>query len=43
MLRLDLIAVLGGAVAWVAAAVPFSAAQIIIFQPLPLNATSEGP
>jgi hypothetical protein len=37
MLRLDLIAVLGGAVAWVAAAVPFSAAQIIIFQPLPLK------
>jgi hypothetical protein len=35
MLRLDLIAVLG--VAWLAAAVPFSAAQIIIFQPLPLK------
>jgi hypothetical protein len=37
MRRLDLIAVLGGAIAWVAAAVPFSAAQIIIFQPLPLK------
>jgi hypothetical protein len=37
MLRLDLIAALGGAVAWVAAAVPFSAAQIITFQPLPLK------
>ena len=37
MRRLDLIAVLGGAVAWVAASVPFSAAQIIIFQPLPLK------
>ena len=37
MRRLDLIAVLGGAMASVAAAVPFSAAQIIIFQPLPLK------
>jgi len=35
MLRLDLIAVLG--MACLATAVPFSAAQIIIFQPLPLK------
>src|SRR5882672_5070852 len=37
MRRLDLIAAVGGAVAWVAGAVSFSAAQIIIFQPLPLK------
>src|SRR5258708_5685190 len=37
MLRLDLIAVLGGGGAWLAGAVPFSAAQIVIFQPLPLK------
>jgi hypothetical protein len=37
MRRCDLIAALGGAGAWVAAAVSFSAAQIITFQPLPLK------
>ena len=37
MRRLDLIAVLGGAAAWVAAAISISAAQIISFQPLPLR------
>ena len=36
MRRRDFIAALGGAVAWVAAAVSFSAAQTI-FQPLPLK------
>src|SRR5216684_8127164 len=35
MRRLDLIAAVGGAVAWVAGAVSFSAAQIITFRPLP--------
>ena len=37
MRRLDLIAAVGGAVAWVAGAVSFSAAQIITFRPLPLK------
>lgn len=37
MRRLDLIAVLGGAAAWVALAIPFSAAQIATFQPVPLK------
>jgi hypothetical protein len=37
MRRRDLIAVLGGAAAWVAVAVSFSAAQIVTFQPLPLK------
>lgn len=37
MRRLDLIAAVGGAVAWVAGAVSFSPAQIVIFQPLPLK------
>ena len=34
---LDLIAGVGGAVAWVAGAVSFSAAEIVTFQPLPLK------
>jgi hypothetical protein len=33
----DLVAALGGAAAWLAAALSFSAAQIISFQPLPLK------
>jgi hypothetical protein len=33
----DLIAALGGAAAWAAAAISFSAAQIVTFQPLPLK------
>ena len=37
MRRRDFIAALGGAVAWVAAAVSFSAAQVVIFQPMPLK------
>jgi hypothetical protein len=37
MRQLDLIATVGGAIAWVAAAVCFSTAQIITFQPLPLK------
>lgn len=37
MRRLDVVAALGGAAAWVAAAVSFSAAQIVTFQPLPLK------
>jgi hypothetical protein len=37
MRRLDLIAVLGGAAAWVATAISISDAQIISFQPLPLR------
>jgi hypothetical protein len=37
MRRCDFIAALGAAGAWVAAAVSFSAAQISIFQPLPLK------
>lgn len=37
MRRFDLIAAVGGAVAWVVVAVSFSAAQIITFQPLPLK------
>jgi hypothetical protein len=37
MRQLDLIAAVGGAIAWVAAAVSFSTAQIITFQPLPLK------
>src|SRR5215472_19344994 len=37
MRRFDLVAAVCGAVAWVAAAVSFSAAQIITFQPLPLK------
>jgi hypothetical protein len=37
MRRVDLIAALGGAAAWVAAAISISAAQIVSFQPLPLR------
>ena len=37
MRRRDFITALGGAVAWVAAAVSFSAAQVVIFQPMPLK------
>jgi hypothetical protein len=37
MRRRDFIAALGGAVAWMAAAVSFSAAQVVILQPLPLK------
>src|SRR5215467_12451793 len=37
MRRCDFIAALGGAAAWLAVAVSFSAAQIITFQPLPLK------
>jgi hypothetical protein len=37
MRRRDFIAALGGAAAWMAAAVSFSAAQVVIFQPLPLK------
>jgi hypothetical protein len=37
MRRIDLILVVCGAIGWVAAAVSFSAAQIIAFQPLPLK------
>jgi hypothetical protein len=37
MRRRDFITALGGAVAWMAAAVSFSAAQVVIFQPPPLK------
>jgi hypothetical protein len=37
MQRRDLIAVLGGAAVWVAAAISLSPAQILSFQPLPLK------